>query len=398
MTETEYRTAIQYVIYLAGCAVNDIPPDQQLLADMDPEQVYEAASHHSLAAAVGMALERIGLQTADFRKAIAESQKRTLLFDRDRSAVLAGLERAGIWYMPLKGVILKDLYPRFGMREMCDNDILYDADRMADVRKIMTNLGFETESYHKGMHDVYRKPPVSQFEMHRMLMDYTEGTDICAYYENVKDRLLKDTEHSYGYHFSKEDFYLFLTAHAYKHFSGSGTGLRSLLDIYVYLKKQQLDMTYIAHEAAAMGISGFEKNSRDLAMHLFHAEKMGTEQAAEANMLPETKQPPYVQRLTDIENLQNADQHKILNQILFDGTYGFLDAGIQRKISDKGKFRYFVSRLTLPREIMLNDFPILKKAPVLYPLFWVIRLLRGVSFRRKKAFLEISSLLKGQDQ
>lgn len=343
------------------------------------------------------------MQTADFRKAIAESQKRTLLFDRDRAAVLAELEHAGIWYMPLKGVILKDLYPRFGMREMCDNDILYDADRMADVWKIMTNLGFETESYHKGMHDVYRKPPVSQFEMHRMLMDYTEGTDICAYYENVKDRLLKDTEHSYGYHFSKEDFYLFLTAHAYKHFSGSGTGLRSLLDIYVYLKKQQLDMTYIAHETAAMGISGFEKNSRELALHLFRVKKTETGQEAEAKTLIITETPSVTEpfpeaKLPSIENLPDKDQQKLLNQILSDGTYGFLDAGIQRKISDKGKFRYFVSRLTLPREIMLADFPILKKAPVLYPLFWVIRLLRGVSFRRKKAFLEISSLLKGQDR
>ncbi len=35
----------------------------------------------------------------------------------------------GIWYMPLKGAILHTLYPVSGMREMADNDVLYDSTR-----------------------------------------------------------------------------------------------------------------------------------------------------------------------------------------------------------------------------------------------------------------------------
>ena len=367
MTNPEYRTAIQYVIYLAGCAVNGNKPDKQKLTDMDLEEVYKAASFHHLSAVVGMALENIGLQTPEFRKAVARSRMICLQFDHHRSAVLSELERAGIWYMPLKGAVLKEYYPRFGMREMGDNDILFDADRAKDVRQIMTGLGFEIENYNTGAHDVYRKPPACIFEMHRTLLIYLENTEAASYYKHIKERLLKDPDNQCGYHFSDEDFYIYMTVHEYKHYSQAGTGLRSLLDIYVYLKNKQPDREYISRELKKLGLSDFEKTNRELALRLFSGQ-----------------QPA-------------AEQQRMLDQILSDGSYGSQDARIDRKISAKGKLRYFFSRLTLPREIMLADFPVLKKAPFLYPFFWVIRLFRGIFYRRKKVFLEVRSLLKKGD-
>ena len=44
------------------------------------------------------------------------------------------------------------------------------------------------------------------------------------YYQDVKSHLILDEGSRYGYHFSDEDFYLYMLAHEYKHFSGSGTG------------------------------------------------------------------------------------------------------------------------------------------------------------------------------
>ncbi len=368
MTNPEYRTAIRHVIYLAGCAVNGNKPDVHKLTDMDPEEVYKAASFHHLSAVVGMALENTGLQTPEFHKAVARSRMICLQFDHHRTAVLAELERAGIWYMPLKGVILKEYYPGFGMREMGDNDILFDADRAKDVRQIMTGLGFETESYNAGNDDVYFKPPFNLFEMHRSLFIYLENTEAVSYYVHIKDRLLKDPDNQYGYHFSDEDFYIYMIVHEYKHYSQSGTGLRSLLDTYVYLKNRQPDRKYISRELKKLGLSEFEKTNRELALRLFTGQQLNTE------------------------------HQKMLDQIISDGSYGSLDAGIDRQISGKGKLRYFISRLTAPREIMLVDFPILKKLPFLYPFFWIIRLFRGLFFRPEKAFVEIQSLLKRRDR
>lgn len=50
---------------------------------------------------------------------------------------------------------------------------------------------------------------------------------------------------------SPEDFYVYFIAHEYKHFSMSGTGLRSVLDTYVLLmdgKADKLDWGYIHGE------------------------------------------------------------------------------------------------------------------------------------------------------
>ena len=61
-----------------------------------------------------------------------------------------------------------------------------------------------------------------------------------------------------------------------KHYANKGTGLRSLLDTYVYVlqKGSHLDWSYIGKEAQKLGIAEFERNNRDLAMHLFSGESL----------------------------------------------------------------------------------------------------------------------------
>ncbi len=87
--------------------------------------------------------------------------------------------------MPLKGTLLKDLYPKTGMREMADSDILFDASRCGDVKRIMKSLGFEIKAYGTDPHDSYLKPPVSNFEMHRKLFDDSFDKRIAEYYKDV---------------------------------------------------------------------------------------------------------------------------------------------------------------------------------------------------------------------
>ena len=66
------------------------------------------------------------------------------------------------------------------------------------------------------------------------------------YYRDVASRLIQE-DGTCERRFSPEDFYIYLIAHEYRHFSHSGTGLRSLLDVYLFWKKhgEQLDGEYI---------------------------------------------------------------------------------------------------------------------------------------------------------
>mgnify|MGYP002969688486 CR=1 FL=1 len=79
-------------------------------------------------------------------------------------------------YLPLKGIIMKDYYPSVGMRQMSDNDILFDkayakqirdymsdndilfdADAWERMEKHMISEGYKAEYVGKGNHDVYHK-------------------------------------------------------------------------------------------------------------------------------------------------------------------------------------------------------------------------------------------------
>ncbi len=359
----ENRRAALDAAYLAGRAAKGEIPDQERIAGMDLALVHREAGKHLLAAAAGMALESAGVSDPEFRKAVAEAQRKILLLDLDRKRVAAELEKAGIWYMPLKGSVLKDLYPRFGMREMTDVDILFDSGRAAEVRDIMRKLGFTVESFDVGPDDQYSRPPVSFVEMHRELFGWNRKAELQVWAREVRERLIPDADGGFGRHVTPEDFYLYLVAHEYKHFSESGGGLRSLLDVFVYLRKTQVDLEAVRREAEKLGLADFERENRELAFALFREEPL------------------------------TEAQQRMLDRFLRDGAFGSQEDPVRTQVAEMGRGRYFLSRLTLPKERMLEVFPLLRKAPVLYPVFWVGRLARGVLFRRKRLQLQMKGVL-----
>ena len=367
MTQEEYRREMDNVAWLVACAVNEQTPDPERVRDLDLPLLHAAASRHMLCAAVAMALESAGVYDAQFTRSKAAALRKLALMDMDMAAISQRLEAAGIWYMPLKGILLKEDYPAFGMREMSDHDVLFDASRAEDVRGIMESLGFRTEEFGKHYHDVYVKAPVSSFEMHRdLIRDRAEtGSRLADYYRDVRGRLLPDAGSEYRLRFTPEDFYLFMIAHEYKHYSDGGTGLRSLTDTYVYLRKRQLDMDYVRAEAEKMGVAEYEAANRSLSMHLFGG-----------------------QTLTD------ADR-KMLDYICLSGTYGTLHNSVVNKIRRGGgsRFRYMLGRFAVPFSKknpryagFAEKYPLFYRFKILLPLlpFWrIIRSMREGRFRNE---------------
>ena len=370
MTE-ENKKVLDDLVYLAACAVNGQIPEKSRTDGIDLSLVYEAAQDHKLAAAAGMALESAGIRNEAFVQAVAKAMRKNALLDADREALSRRLDEAGIWYMPLKGAILKDLYPRFGMREMADNDILVDASRAKDVGRIMQELGFEAEETGKGHHDEYTKPPVSNFEIHRMLFSGMDSHVFHEYYTGVEKRLIPDKEGSFGRHFSTDDLYLYLTAHEYKHYRHGGTGIRSLLDTYVFLKHygNELDMAYVTAEAEKMGTADYEKKSRELALRLFSGEA-----------------------------LTEAEQ-EMLAYYASSGTYGSYEQKVVNEINSfgggfRGKLRFFRSRLFMPLEDIRYAYPVVYRHKILLPFLYVYRIIKGLTTRRGVTMADLKALKK----
>ena len=357
------------LIYLMSCAVNGITPDTAKVQAMDLERLYRLAKFHTVRGAVCIALKRAGVQDKQFDQAYKKAVRKNIYLDMERTAILSDFEQQGIWYMPLKGSVLKDLYPENGMREMADNDVLFDAEKQVQSKEIMLSHGYTAEHYGVGNHDVYMKPPVLNFELHTALFGSAHAEPLYRYYADTKHLLCKDEGNTYGYHLSDEDFYVYMTAHEWKHYNGSGTGIRSLLDCYVYckIKGESLDWKYITEQCRQLEIADFEKERRILAVKVFSSDTLPD--------LTESEQEMLIFYLTA-------------------GTYGTFDNAIKKKLKDQSKLSFWVHSIFIPRKQMAVSVPFTAKSPLLYPvgIFW--RTFRVMLFKQDKIKQTIKAVKK----
>lgn len=366
------------LIYLLSCAVNGITPDAIRVQAIDMDELYDFCKSYTLRGAVYIALKSAGVTDKAFDQAYNKAVRKNVLLDIERTAILAEFEKRGIWYMPLKGAILKDMYPENGMREMSDNDILYDVDHRKTAKEIMIERGYKVKYFGSGNCDEYLKPPIYNYELHNSFFNPTSPATvkIYEYYRNIKQRLIKDPDNEYGYHFSDEDFYLYMLAHEFKHFSDGGTGIRSLLDCYVFLKNKSdtLNWEYIEKETALLGIDAFELSRRKLAMEVFSSDKD-----------PE---------LTDSET-------ELLETYLQYGTYGTIEHSAENrvknyasKLNSSSKAEYIRKRLFADENHMKTHFPFFYKHRFLIPFAYIWRIIRFPFVRGKQFKAEIKALNK----
>ena len=307
---------------------------------------------------------------------------RELQFDVEREQILEALEAHGISYLPLKGILLKDDYPKPGMRYMCDNDILYgyvepdpaggyclrgktEADKeqgLLEAQKILCTImkqhGYEVEGL-TGNHDAFQKQPIFNFEMHRTLFDRT--SPFLSYYKNPWKRAVRREENPHRYEYSVEDQYLFITAHAWKHYDGGGCGIRTLADEAVYLQRQGgfMDWNYVEAEAEKLGLGEFEKALRRCAKHL----------------LLETGEA-------------ETEDWEMAYYMLGCGTYGTMDNRIMRTISrlqmetggdqKQAKKRYARNRIFLSEEQLQEYHPFFYHHKSLRWILPIYRTVRGM--------------------
>ena len=157
MTSDDYNVAINGVICLCKCSVVSRIPNKEIVKKYNLKHLYEASNRHTVTAMVGFALQSCGLIDDQFKQAIAKAQRKNILLGFEKDAVFKALDCAGIWHMAIKGTIIRDWYPKLGMRESADCDMLFDREYEEKVREIMIGLGYTVESYGGGHHDVYFK-------------------------------------------------------------------------------------------------------------------------------------------------------------------------------------------------------------------------------------------------
>ena len=351
-------------LYLLGCAANGEKAEKNRIDEIDLDALYSLCKEHSITAFVSSVIsEHLKDKPEQYSKWSEEQMKalyRDMNFEGERKNILSFLEQNGIWHMPLKGVILKNYYPKPFLREFADNDILFDEHFSSQVEDFMLSQGYARKQSDSGHVMEYEKAPCFNFEMHRSLY-HTNNPVFYDYYKDVKEKLIKDEGVKFGFHFSDEDFYIFMISHAFRHYRDNGVGIRTLLDIYVYnkAKGEALDYRYIENELRKIESFEFEKTMRALSKRAF----------GETN-------PVF-----------SAEEEEILLYYFKSGTYGSMDIRMQNRVekltgetdfSSKGRIKYWFKRLFNLKQCK-QEYPKAYKTVIAIPFLIVLRAIKGIT-------------------
>ena len=374
---TEHET----YIYLLKCALNSQEP--RLSQPLNTDRLLRFAARHSVAVSIAkLLLDNHLLPDENRRQYWAEllhkNIRKTTTFDAERRKIESGLEALKIWYAPLKGIVVNHLYPHYGMREFADNDILTQDGRQREIARMMYSLGYRSEDKSTEVHCTFMKEPVLNFEIHHRLFQDEKRLDaINDYYKNVKERLFPSENSSFAYHFSDDDFYVYLIAHAYKHFTGSGFGLRQFADIYLYLLKKPVNSAYVEQELARLNILPFARLLQSVSLKMFSPDS----KFCEADLTPE----------------ETALYQAAVNS----GVYGTTQQYYETKMTDylaksgkKSKASYYKQRIFPDIEDYKDRNPFLYRHKLLHPWFYIYRPFHSLIVNRKQMLLEIKTVSK----
>lgn len=370
-----------YLIHLLSSVLKgakpDQPPDQ-----LDWEKLYHLSYNHKVANIAYYALQRLDhdLQPSqgvmrkfrvECRKALAIEATQHITVEQ----ILKTFEENQIACMPLKGYLIKYLYPQPDMRLMADIDILFKNEQTENVEQLMQKLGFMVE-HQGGNHDVYSKKPFINIEMHRRLV--SEDSPYSNYLSRTWERANLKANSRVIYELSLEDFYIYTLIHLTKHYIGGGTGIRSFMDIYVYKRRygNVMDWNYIQAELNKIKLWEFEKSITGL------------------NNVWFDKAP------------SNETYDDMTKYILSSGVYGTLNqailSSISKSVSEKRSLKttkiQYLWKLFFPNlNTMKASYPILSTLPLLLPVCWVLRGMRCLLLKRNHSWQKIKQVRAAAD-
>lgn len=348
------------------------PPEE-----MDWEKLYRLSARHGVSNIVWYGLKKLGHDSQptqkvmvkfrnDYNKAAGKEAMQHIMLEK----VLKTFEEHQIPCMPLKGCLLKHLYPHPNMRLMADVDILFKDEQTEQVEKLLLELGFILE--HKGgKHDNYFKKPFIKIEMHRMLMP--KDSPCSDYFSKVWDRAGLEDGCEYIYQLSHEDFFVYIMMHLTRHYTNGGTGIRSIMDIWLYNSryKNEMDWEYIETELEKIKLLEFAKNILGLSEVWFG----------------------------------NAESNEIFDEmtdyIFSSGVYGIKKnaaASSMNTYTSKSrsiwwaKYRYYLNLFFPGLEHMKIQYPFLSKLLFLLPVCWMFRGVKCLLFKREHTFQIINNV------
>ena len=297
---------------------------RDMLTENEAKQLYILAKSHDLVHLLCAPIERCGISPSKevlekFRSQTFSAVYRQNNISHEMTRICDTLERACIPFIPLKGAIVRELYPKPWMRTSCDVDILIrseDLEKAADA--IIETLSYERKW--KNSHEVsfFSKNGV-HLELHYRLVGDESRTGLNSVLDTLWESIEPKAGKLYELLLADEMFYFYHVAHMALHFENGGCGMRPFLDMWL-----------LNHNKS------YDKAAREALLHRGGLLKFAVGAEALCEVWFGTSE-------------HTSLTHAIEDYLVGAGVYGSESNSVMLKQTQKGSsFKYILSRLWLP--------------------------------------------------
>lgn len=337
------------------------------LQDPDYGQILKLAESHAVSGLLYPSIKQhlpmgdpilAGLKRNSFSAATRES-----IQAKELGQIFAACKERKIPILPLKGCVIKALYPYPELRFMSDADLLIREEDRQVMRQLMENLGHRFHKVDAGDTDIYISPLHMNYEIHLTLKEEGFSDSTRTFTEALLEKGLPTEDNPYLLDLPGEEHYIYILCHFIKHFIYGGVGVRQLTDLFISYHGWELKGDKLDKLLKELGLTQFQQRMESLWGYWF-----GNLEADEIT-------------------------EELSTYILHSGVFGNEEQRSTDRILSQGQDRSYVfARLFPPYKTMKSYFPILKKLPFLLPFAWIWRAIRAVLFRRKKLSIELKAM------
>lgn len=339
----------QSAILLTKSAISGQP--EKLPENMDFQSVVNLMEHQGLTALCYLGALNCGISEEDPIMQYLQDMYCVALISSERQleliqSISQAFEENGIDHMPVKGTLMKALYPDHAMRYMCDADILIKEEQYPKIHPIMESLGFKETG--ESDHEHIWKHPFLMVELHKHLIP-SYNKDYYSYFGVGWD--LAKIQNGHRWSMTREDAFIYDTIHFAKHYRDASANAHFIIDLWICLRTyKDMDRTYIRQQLGRLKMEAFYDNIIRLTQAWFEGGSWDD----------------VVERMTEILLDEDKKQKKQRREIAGD------TRAVQAEGSaKKARIKHIWRRIFLTREQMDWSRPQFKHLPL--PIAWVAR-------------------------
>lgn len=322
--------------------------EEDVLTEEFLASLYKLSKSHDMAHIVGSALAGSGQLPKNEIGKKFEKQTYMAVFRYERlnyeyGQICSVLEKNNITYVPLKGAVIRDYYPRAWMRTSCDIDVLVYEDELEKAVNALCKALSYTADEERHYHDIslFSNSGI-HLELHFSILESMDNIDKMLV--KVWDHCFPKEEGSYKYLQTNEYFVFHHVAHMAYHFVHGGCGIKPFADLYLLLDKMEFDDGAVQRYCDECGIGKFYAQVKKLAKVWLGGEEHD-------------------------ELTRQMEEY-----VLLGGVYGSQKNTVaMNQVKRGGRLNYALTRIWVPLDQLKRRYPSLEKHVWLFPFYQVRR-------------------------